>query len=142
MYLGCGSTIACFMDSFKTELSKLNSIFSPGLATEVEISVLNLYLAPILGRFWNKHTFFGLPLFNFQNPYFCCCLVVKLCPTVHDPRGPIYSSSGTLSTKSSSLNLFFTSTAYSQGIWFRLYLSSPMVFPTFFCLSLSFVIRS
>ena len=53
----------------------------------------------------------------------------------------VLNSSGTLSTRSSPLNLFVTSTVYSKGIWFRSYLKGLMVFPTFFNLSLNFTIR-
>ena len=54
----------------------------------------------------------------------------------------VHSSSGTLSIWSSPLNLFLTSTLYSWGIWFRSYLNSLLVFPTFFNLSLNLAIRS
>ena len=54
----------------------------------------------------------------------------------------IHNSSCTLSTKSNSFNLFINSTAYSLGIWFKLYLAGLVVFPTFFSLSLNFAIRS
>ena len=54
----------------------------------------------------------------------------------------VHSSSGTLSIGSNSLNLFLTSTVYSQGIWFRSYLNGLVVFPTFYNLSLNLAIRS
>ena len=41
----------------------------------------------------------------------------------------IYSSSGTLLTRSSPLNLFLTSTANSYGIWFKSYLTGLVFFP-------------
>ena len=53
----------------------------------------------------------------------------------------IHSSSGTLSIRSSPLNLFLP--LYNQsGIWFRSYLNDLVVFPTFFNLSLNLAIRS
>ena len=54
----------------------------------------------------------------------------------------VHSSSGTLSTRSRPLNLFFTSPASSQGIWFKSYLAGLVVFPAFFSLSLNFAMRS
>ena len=57
----------------------------------------------------------------------------------------VYSSSGTLSIRSSPLNLFFTSTVSSyrdDEIWFRSYMNGLVVFPTFFNLSLNLAIRS
>ena len=51
-------------------------------------------------------------------------------------RTSIHSSSGTLSIRSNPLNLFVTST------WFRSYLNSLVVFPSFFNLSLNLAIRS
>ena len=41
----------------------------------------------------------------------------------------IYSSSGTLFTRSSPLNLVLTSTANSYGIWFKSYLAGLVFFP-------------
>ena len=43
----------------------------------------------------------------------------------------VHSSSGTLSTRSSPLNLFVTSTANSSGIWFKSYLAGLVFFPDF-----------
>ena len=54
----------------------------------------------------------------------------------------VHSSSGTLFTRSNPLNLFVSSTVYSEGIWFKSYLTGLMVFPAFFSLSLNFAIRS
>ena len=56
----------------------------------------------------------------------------------------IHSSSGSLSIRSSPLNLFLTSTveSFGLGIWFRSYLNGLVVFPTFFNLSLNLAIRS
>ena len=54
----------------------------------------------------------------------------------------IHSSSGTLLTRSNPLNLFITSTAYSQGIWLKSYLAGLVVFPTFFSLRMNFAMRS
>ena len=49
----------------------------------------------------------------------------------------VHSSSGTLLTRSSPLNLFVTSTANSYGIWFKSYLAGLLFFPVFFSLSLN-----
>ena len=54
----------------------------------------------------------------------------------------IHSSSGALLTASNPLNILVTSTAHSQGIGFQSHLTLLVVFPTFFCLSLNFAIRS
>ena len=54
----------------------------------------------------------------------------------------VYSSSGTLSTSSSPLDLCVTSTSYSWGIGFKSYLSGLVVFTTFLSLSLNFAMRS
>ena len=54
----------------------------------------------------------------------------------------VHSSSAILFTRSNPLNLFVTSTAYSWGIWYNLYLHGLVVFPTFFSLSLNFTMRS
>ena len=54
----------------------------------------------------------------------------------------VHSSSGTLFTRSNPLNLFVSSTMYSEGIWFKSYLTGLVVFPAFFSLSLNFAIRS
>ena len=57
-------------------------------------------------------------------------------------RTSVHSSSGTLSFRSCPLNLFVTSTVWSLGIWFRSYLNSLVVFPTFFHLNLNLAIWS
>ena len=44
------------------------------------------------------------------------------------------------STRSNPLNVFLTSTAKSQGTWFKSYLNGLLVFPTFFNLSLNLAI--
>ena len=54
----------------------------------------------------------------------------------------IHSSSGTLSIRSSPLNLVLTSTVQSQEIWFRSYLNGLVVFSTFFNFTLNLAIRS
>ena len=54
----------------------------------------------------------------------------------------VHSSSGALFTRYNSLTLFITSTIYSQGIWFKLYLAGLVVFSTFFSLNLNFAMRS
>ena len=54
----------------------------------------------------------------------------------------VHSSSGTLSIRSSLLNLFLTPNVQSKGIWFRSYLNDLVVFPTFFNLCLKLPIRS
>ena len=57
-------------------------------------------------------------------------------------RISVHSSSGTLSIRSSPLNLFLTSTVKLLRIWFRSYLNGLVVFPTFFNLTLNLAIRS
>ena len=54
----------------------------------------------------------------------------------------VHSSSGTLLTRSSPLDLFVTSTVHSYGIWFKSYLAGLLFFPVFFSLSLNFAMRS
>ena len=57
----------------------------------------------------------------------------------HEP--PLLSSD-TLSIRSCPLNLFLTSTVWSEGIWFRSYLYGLLVFSTFFNLSLNLAMSS
>ena len=54
----------------------------------------------------------------------------------------VYSSSLTLLTRSSPLNLSVTSTVSSYQIWFKPYLAGLLFSPVFFTLNLNFVMRS
>ena len=54
----------------------------------------------------------------------------------------IHSSSGTLSIRSSPLNLLLTLIVQSLGIWFRSYSNGLVVFLTFFYLNLNLAIRN
>ena len=65
-----------------------------------------------------------------------------VCHLLYNIMDPVHSSSGTLLTRSTPLNLFVTSTANSYGIWFKSYLAGLVFFLVFFSLSLNFAIRS
>ena len=54
----------------------------------------------------------------------------------------VHSSSGTLLTRSSPLNLFITSTVNSYGVWFKSYLAGLVSLLLFFSLSLNFAMKS
>ena len=73
----------------------------------------------------------------------CCCWgwSWSLSPVqCHEPHCIVHQA--LLSIRSRPLNLFLTSTVYSEGIWFRSYLNGLVVFPTVFNLSLNLAIRS
>ena len=72
--------------------------------------------------------------FAFLYFFFLVIVLVTVSCTVF--QNSVHSSSGTLSTRSNLLNLFI------KGIWFRSYLSGPVVFPTFFNLNLNIEIRA
>ena len=77
--------------------------------------------------------------FAFLHFFFLGMVLITVSHTMS--HNSVYSSSGNLSIRSSSLNPFVTSTVYLQGIWFRSYLNGLVVFPTFFNLSLNLSMR-
>ena len=74
--------------------------------------------------------------FSFPLVWFCSP------PPVQVLQASVHSSSGTLLSRSSPLNLFITSTMNSYRIWFKSYLASLVFFPDLFSLSLNSAIRS
>ena len=73
-----------------------------------------------------------LLLFFFGMVLFACTILLT----------SVHSSSGTLLTKSSPLNLFVMSTVNSYGIWFKSYLGGLLFYLVFSNLSLNFALRS